>query len=613
MKVIATFKTMILFISILTLQSIAQSFQLKSAGSGLEQVTSTAGVAIADYDLDGDLDAYFVNYEQYDPLTQANRSFLMRNNGNQTFSNVIDDANIVDPITRDLFSSGMAHKYGASWGDFDNDGDPDLFLASSPGISSGSNRLYRNEGDGTFTDITFPAGVAGVTVDHHNSALWWDYDVDGDLDLYVSAWVGKNLMYENNGNETFTDVSDASGLATYDRTWTSATIDANNDGLVDIYLVNDFGVNSLMINQGDKTFSNHTSAAGLGDPGNGMGVTVADYDNNGFFDIYLTNIADFNLNPLYTNQGDGTFLENASAMGIADADWAWGTEFFDCDHDGDLDLYVVNGFEDNNTVSADNNHFFENISETGTLGFIDISEATTTNSPDEARGLAVFDYDADGDLDLLVSNIRAAPHLYANESMSGNWLQVSLEGSVSNRNAFGTVLKLTANGNVYHRYYTGMQHLAQNIMPVHFGVAEATIIDELVITWPTGDSETFTDIAANQVVHILEGTGIVSDIGETTAPIFPGEFTLHGNFPNPFNGRTFIEIETAAGGAVEVVIYNVLGQEVNRLSESISGAGIHRIAWDGTDISGQSGHSGLYFYAVRMGDQQRHGQLLYIK
>ncbi len=613
MKPIVTIQTIIIFSLFLTIQTFAQSFQLRSAGSGMEQVNSTAGVAIADYDLDGDLDAYFVTYGQYDPNTQANRSFLMRNNGNQTFSNVIEDANIVDPITRDIFNSGMAHKYGASWGDFDNDGDPDLFLASSPGISSGSNRLYRNEGDGTFTDITFSAGVAGVTVDHHNSALWWDYDVDGDLDLYVSAWVGKNLMYENNGDETFTDVSDASGLATYDRTWTSAPIDANNDGLVDIYLVNDFGPNSLMINQGNKTFSDQTTAAGLGDPGNGMGVTVADYDNNGFFDIYLTNIADFNLNPLYTNLGDGSFLENAQAMGIADAEWAWGTEFFDCDHDGDLDLYIVNGFEDNNTISADNNYFFENMSETGSLGFIDISEATTTNSPDEARGLAVFDYDADGDLDLLVSNIRAAPHLYANESISGNWLQISLEGSVSNRNAFGTVLKLTADGNVYYRYYTGMQHLAQNIMPVHFGIAAATNIDELMITWPTGESETFNDIAANQVIHVVEGSGIISDIGETVLPKLPDNFSLKGNFPNPFNGRTFIQFETAQPGQVELNIYNLLGQVVYSVVESVDGAGLHKLSWDGRDLVGQDSHSGLYFYSVQFGNQQRHGQLLYVK
>ena len=605
----------ILFLSIILINILlAQDFLLKTGNSGLSLATSTNGVAVADYDLDGDLYVYFVAIEQYDPQNEATWNRLFRNNGDKTFTDVTLEAGVLSKVNGYPWS-GMGNKFGAAWGDYDNDGYPDLFLTSF-----GENELYHNQGDNTFVNVTESAGVAGNPQSHHSSALWWDYDLDGDLDLYVSVWGDKhanakdaaNIMYENLGDGIFSDVSEHTALADTGRTWTSLPIDGNNDGLLDLYVVNDFGRNKFYVNLGDKTFREATAEFGLEDSGNGMGVALGDYDNNGFFDIYLTNIEGLNPstpNPLFSNTGNSQFLNKSIQMGVDKAGWAWGTEFFDCDHDGDEDLYVVNGF----MIEPGQNFFFLNTASQGSNNFLDRSGVSGADGAAEARGLVVFDYDDDGDLDLLVSNFREQPYLYENRTASKNWLKVELEGTRSNRNAFGSRVEVHAGGNTYFRNNNGVEFLGQSILPLHFGLADAGTVDEIVVRWPDGSEERVPDIAVNRTVRIKQGSGLVTSVRGAGSETSPGGFQLLGNYPNPFNGSTIVEFELPQQGRILLTIANLRGQRVKTLSRNFSQPGRHRIFWDGTDDAGNSLGSGFYFYRIDFLDSFAAGRMLYLK
>lgn len=582
---------------------LAQSFELVTDQSGLSLPIRANGVAVADYDLDGDLDVYFVAISQYDEADLTTWNRLYSNNGDGTFSDVTLEAGVLSTLNGHPWSA-MGNKFGAAWGDFNNDGYPDLFLTNV-----GPDELYRNNGDGTFTDVTVAAGVAGDDTSHNSSALWWDYDLDGDLDLYVSAWIGPNRMFENRGDETFIDVTAASALGDDGRTWTSLPIDANNDGLLDLYVVNDFGANKFYLSLGNKTFREATAQFGLEDEGHGMGVALGDYDNNGFFDIYLTNIQGLNPptpNPLFSNTGQGTFVNMSSAAGVEEAGWAWGTEFFDCDHDGDEDLYVVNGF----MIEPGENSFFVN---GGSGNYLNRSTESGADGSAEARGLVVFDYDGDGDLDMLVANFREAPSLYRNVTAKQNWLQVELEGAVSNRNAFGAIVRVTANGKTYHRSNNGVDFLGQSILPLHFGLGNAQVAEEVVVTWPTGENQIFQNLWVNRTIRIKEGEGIITSVTPPAVELTPDSFQLLGNFPNPFNASTVVEFALPDPGSVDLRIYNLLGQELFSVRLNGLDAGSHRFRWNGTDRNGNPLGSGFYLYNIVYQDAVRTGKMLYLR
>ena len=585
----------------------AQSFRLQTEAAGLASAMDNNGVAVADYDLDGDLDIYLVAYRQYDPNDETTWNRLYRNEGNGTFADVTLEAGVLSRVAG-FDEGGMGNKFGAAWGDYDNDGDPDLFLTNI-----GPEILYRNEGDGTFTDVTEQAGVADEDSNYSasSSALWWDYDHDGDLDLYVSAWAGsvsskvsENKMYENQGDGTFTNVTAASGLGDRGRTWTSIPLDANNDGLTDLYVVNDYGPNKFYVNQGDKFFLEATAAFGLEDNGHGMGVTVGDFNNDSYFDIYLTNIAEFYPNPLFVNDGQGYFSEQAEALGVHDAGWAWGTEFFDCDHDGDLDLYVANGF----MIDPGNNFFFTNqLVDRSFLRFEDSSVASGTDGAAEARGLVVFDYDGDGDQDMLVANWDAPPSLYRNQSATQNWLGIQLDGTTPSRNAFGAVVSVTANGKTIYRQHDGVDFLGQSIKPLHFGVGAAGIAEAIHVRWPSGVAETFYDVPANQTITLKEGQGTATATEER--PIVSEAVTLQGAFPNPTTDATTITFSLPRTGPVNLTVYNLLGQAVFTHHETYS-AGPQRITLNNDQ---HFKHSGLYLYRLTFENTIRTGELMYVR
>ncbi|MGH7495638.1 MAG: FG-GAP-like repeat-containing protein [bacterium] len=597
----------------------AQNFILRTQSTGLALVARTNGVALADYDRDGDLDIYFVVQDSYDANDPRTWNRLFANKGDGTFSNVTTGAGLAGRDSNTGFSY-MGYKMGAAWGDYDNDGWPDIFLTHF-----GPNQLFHNNGDGTFTDVTQGAGVAGGETQLSSSALWFDYDLDGDLDLYVSIWEDytsysrdkRNRMYENVGDGVFLNVSEASGLADKGQTWTTVAIDANNDDKLDLYVANDFGASHLYLNNGDKTFQERTVAFGLENNFHGMGLAIADCDANGYFDIYLTNVSvpefDKETNPLFLNTGQNYFVNGSNEAGVSMAGWGWGTEFFDLENDGDDDLFVVTG----NLQPDFANVLFRNASDSDTLHFERISHEVGLADSIVARGLAVFDYDEDGDPDLLISNFFAAPSLYENPMPHGNWLKVKLAGTVSNRDAFGAVVEVWANGKSYKKYHHGAQFLAQNIQPLHFGLSNAENVERLTVKWPSGFIEEIGAVDINQIILIKEKSGVVSGVRERSARSVtaPQALRLIGNYPNPFNSATQIRFELGVPGVVELSIADTQGQTVKAIRQSFTSIGEKSIHWDPTGEKAQPVSSGLYFYRLSLNGELvlDLGKLLYIK
>jgi hypothetical protein len=596
-----------------------QDFVLKTDAAGFRTVNETNGIAIADYDGDGDLDIYFVGRNMYKPDDMRTWNRLFENMGDNTYQDVTQISNLL-VMSNDTLSSNGANgdKLGAYWGDYDNDGFPDLFVTNY-----GYNQLFHNNGDQTFTDVTEEAGVSGGPTHQSTGAVWFDYDLDGDLDLYVCNWKNfdaysdhKNWLYENLGSGMFEDVSLFSGVADSGESYTAVALDANNDGYLDLYIANDMGPNTFYENQGDKTFVNKTIIYNLADSSNGMGLTVSDVDRNGFFDIYVTNatedIYDDEINPLFLNNGESYFVNGSESAGVSLAGWGWGTEFFDLENDGDEDLFVVTGFY----FHTHSNRLFENVSTEDSLLFNDITYLAGVESNDLAHGLAIFDYDNDGDQDILVSNYGDAPLLYSNQIEQGNWINIWLEGTGTNRSAFGSVVEIEINGMTYKKYHHGIQFYAQNIKPLHFGIGEAEVIDKINVLWLNGHEDYYESVSVNQTVKITENGQLVSNKEELKPvnTIAPNSIHLSGNYPNPFNGTTRIQFTLAKPGAVELKIYNMIGETVFQNKSTFMSVGEKSFYWDAMNAQGKTVGSGLYIYRLKHEDQgSDSGKLIFVK
>ncbi len=611
MKIFQTFLLSFLLLNFSELS--AQKFVNQTDDAGLSGAVSTAGVAVADYDQDGDLDIYFVAINQYDENDSSTWNRLYQNSGDGKFIDVTLAAGVMSYLQGGPWEGEMGNKSGVSWGDVDNDGYPDLYLTNV-----GPNELFHNLGDGTFENITTQAGVVGDSVEHHAGATWWDYDNDSDLDLYICNWSrnGANFMYENQFAQTgeikFLDVSQKSNLDDLEQSWTALPFDGNNDDLIDLYVVNDFGPSHFFINLGDKTFREATAEFGLVDEGNSMGIAVGDYDNNGLFDIYTTNIEGLNPptpNQLFTNTGSGFFLNKSVQLDVDATGWAWGTEFFDYDNDGDEDLYIVNGF----LIEPGYNYFYANtLSQFGVPNFVDRSVESATNGYAEARSLVVFDWNDDGDLDLLVSNFREKNYLYENQSTTLNWLKIELQGTISNRNAVGAIVRVsTNNGLTYHRHNNGVDFLAQSILPIHFGVGTATSVDEIIVEWPGGLVESFTDYDVNQTIKLIEGTATLSAVDTQFNAQDGSRLALLGAFPNPFSKTVTVRF-IAPAGPTSFSIRNLAGELVRQLKFDAV-AGENAIIWNGKSDSGGVVSTGLYFYTLITDGGVKSGKLLLVR
>lgn len=507
----------ILIFTCFSFQLTAQVFERAEAISGLGILEHNNGVAVADYNGDNVMDLFVVAKSIDRNGIERTHSRLFRNNDDGSFTDVTVASGLTNLLIQDYSLDGEFYvfdgfKVGAYWGDYDNDGFPDLFFTNTFNVL-----LYRNQGDGTFQNVTATAGFNVANSCQFSGATWFDFNNDGFLDIYICDWgaCASNLLYQNNGDGTFTDVTVSMGM---DESWphnsfTATPFDFNSDGFMDLYVANDFAQrNYLYINQGGTGFSEQATAYGFTTHIDDMGITIADYNNDGAFDIYNTGVDE---QVLYTNNGDNTFFENSVVNNLFGAGWAWGAKFADLDLDGDDDLFIANGYLFENR-GAEYNKYFKNNYVEGLNNFSDETIAANLHDLTISHEALDFDYDNDGDLDLFLTNTDAHSYLYENKTLSFDqpnaihYLKVSLEGVTSNRSAIGTELTIVTNSGTFKKYFNGVGFLGQSIKPVVFGLNAETTVTDLTIKWPSGLVETYHNITADTHVKATEGVGLAT-------------------------------------------------------------------------------------------------------
>ena len=482
-----------------------------AANLKMDKVDGGRGSAWGDYDNDGDEDIVAVG--TYQPHV------LYRNNGNGTFTNVADQAGIADP----------RGGWGSLFADYDNDGFLDLYITRGGWSGAAENTLYHNNGDGTFTDVTHTAGVA----DPQSSfcAAWADYDNDGYLDLYIADGVigdgAANVLYRNNGDGTFTNIAESAGVANTGNSLGTAWGDYDKDGYIDLHVVNFGQSNVLYRNNGDGTFTDVTSIAGMTLPVTDAFVTFfLDVDNDADLDIFISNSGSFQAfiagqitgaaphdgdrQVLYRNNGDGTFTDVTRESGLYHAFGAMGANFGDIDSDGYLDIYLATGAPQMGRLERD--ALFRN---NGDGTFTDATLALGLGNIGKGHGVTFGDVDTDGDVDIYVpvggAFIGDQWHnlFYQNTGTGNNWLTLKLVGVKSNRDGIGAKVTLRVGDSVIYREVSGGCGFGStNSLSLEIGLGKHTKVDTLEIVWPSGQVDTHRNLSVNQKRVITEGKNL---------------------------------------------------------------------------------------------------------
>ena len=482
-----------------------------AANLKMDKVDGGRGSAWGDYDNDGDEDIVAVG--TYQPHV------LYRNNGDGTFTNVADQAGIADP----------RGGWGSLFADYDNDGFLDLYITRGGWSGAAENTLYHNNGDGTFTDVTHTAGVA----DPQSSfcAAWADYDNDGFLDLYIADGVigdgAANVLYRNNGDGTFTNIAESAGVANTGNSLGTAWGDYDKDGYIDLHVVNFGQSNVLYRNNGDGTFTDVTSIAGMTLPVTDAFVTFfLDVDNDADLDIFISNSGSFQAfiagqitgaaphdgdrQVLYRNNGDGTFTDVTRESGLYHAFGAMGANFGDIDSDGYLDIYLATGAPQMGRLERD--ALFRN---NGDGTFTDATLALGLGNIGKGHGVTFGDVDTDGDVDIYVpvggAFIGDQWHnlFYQNTGTGNNWLTLKLVGVKSNRDGIGAKVTLRVGDSVIYREVSGGCGFGStNSLSLEIGLGKHTKVDTLEIVWPSGQVDTHRNLSVNQKRVITEGKSL---------------------------------------------------------------------------------------------------------
>lgn len=441
------------------------------------------GCGVAAVDLDGDLDADLIMTG-----SAGGQVGIYENTGAGQFV----DRSATSGIPLIAAASGVV------CGDYDADGDLDIYFSNwlVPNV------LARNDGGFTFTDVAAAAGVddAGAGV----GCTWADYDLDGQLDLYLANRTGtngstlKNRLYRNLGNGTFDDVAVTLGVDDEQFSFQGFFFDMDRDGDSDLFVSSDLGdTTRLFENAGNGTFVDQTLTSGVGVNIKGMGVTAADINADGLFDVYETNTPDGN--PLFINIGDGRFTDQAASWGVSSNRIGWGAYFFDYDNDAQLDLYVCN--QENVIQQGGENRLFVH---SGVAPCQDIAPSLAADVAGESYCLAAADFDEDGDIDLVVQNYNEPIRLLINEEGAPrNWLRVKVIGEAGNTHAVGGLVELIVGADSQLREIrAGENFKSQNEHIVHFGLDATAIVDQLIVRWPGGPQRTLTNVNANQLIAI---------------------------------------------------------------------------------------------------------------
>lgn len=525
-------KTIFFFLlSGLTVASLTgqQLYQNLSFSAGLGNSTGqNVSVSVSDYDLDGDEDFYIGR--------NGEANHLYQNNGDGSFTDVALAAGV----------AGVEEgTYSAVWGDLDNDGDPDLYV----GNRLAADQLFVNNGDGTFTDITVLAGINNL--DEARSVMLADVNLDGLLDIYIANFFDENVLYMNQGDLRFTNETGPRGVRDNRLNLGAMFLDYDVDGDMDLYLLHDGNQpNILYQNDGNGFFADVSVASGTDYAGFGMGVDAGDVNHDGLPDIYITNLY---YNVLLLNDGDGTFTDISTEARIQDPGMGWGTTFMDFDNDGWLDIYLVN----NSYFSDHDNLLYRNL---GNNSFEVVSENQAISSPFGGFASATLDMDKDGKLDLLVTNYGQSggvQYFRNNVENDHHWLQIELEGTASNRDAVGARITVEAGElSLIEEVHAGSGYAAQNSLVQHFGLGEQNLLDRVTVYWPSGATEVFTGLSADQKVLIVEGSGLVSSIREST---ILAEVSL---FPNPVLDRLEVRLPNELNSSGQVIVLDLLGREI---------------------------------------------------
>ena len=499
--------------------------------------TMGSGGLFFDYDNDGHLDIYLVNSGTLSDRPQPYRhpdhtNILYHNQGDGTFVDVTADAGL---------QQNRGYGMGCLAADYDNDGDADLYLTNF-----GKNQLYRNNGDGTFADVTSRAGVGDGN--WSVSASFGDFDLDGYLDLYVANYLDYQLetahacflegvhiycgpheypgvrdtLYRNNGDGTFTDVTTRAGVHNTGKGLGVLFTDYNNDGYPDIFVANDAVPDFLYRNNRDGTFTEVAITTGVAYNSEGratasMGIASGDYDNNGVSDLFITNFS-LEVNSLFQNNGDGFYTMTTFEARLADSSFSrlgFGTQFLDADNNGTLDLFVANGHVWDNvsdiTPSLSYKQKSQIFKNTENGQFKDVSETAGSffKRSIVGRGVAIGDYNKDGAMDILVTRCGEAPVLLRNDSQTHNWVKIRLVGTESNRDGIGAKVWVHTNETTQFREATcGGSYASDSEPMLHFGIGTQERIQSIKVKWQKGHNQTldFSDMDSpiNRVIRIIE-------------------------------------------------------------------------------------------------------------
>ncbi len=565
-----------------------------------------SGSAWADYDNDGDVDLYITNL--------GGPSRLFRNDGDINGDGLPDFTDVAQALgveERNLQSHGVVFI------DYDNDGDQDLYITHLGGNTLYQNRLAES-GFVTFDDVTVFAGVGDS--DRAITAAWADYDQDGWLDLYLakhfdcmpSVRESRDALYKNNGNGTFTDVSQylcadhslTCSQLNLSHAFTAGWFDYDNDGDPDLYIASDVVAagwhNILWRNDGSDgaggwTFTDVSAESGTDYSINCKGLGVGDYDSDGYLDLAYSHSEG---GYLLHNNGDGTFEDVSIPAGVrriytphGDVATEWGTAFFDYDNDGWLDLFYVGGMINNLTTPQPDALFRNNHDGT----FADVSAQAGIDDPRRGRCASICDFNRDGFVDLFVGNWGQPADLFFNQGpVLGNtnhWLTIIPEGGgMVNRDAIGTRLSLTTPDGItqIREITSGPTYGGGDHKVAHFGMGTNTT-GTLEVRWPDGETYSLGEVSADQHLHISRTTGASDD-----DPIV-SRFELLQNYPNPFNPKSEIGIRIAETGQVTLKVYDLLGREVAVLLDAHKAPGSYSVTWDATGFP-----SGVYYYRMNV-------------